>query len=154
MKFSLELPREALSIPVIRRVLGDALRGLGVTEDCVSDILVATSEACTNVVQHAVTPVAFEVIAKIDDDICMLKISDTGRGIRGAAPAEVLPDPAELDTVSESGRGIRIMRAVVDDVSVDSEPERGTVVHLEKKLHWRDEALLRRLEHELMHVAK
>ena len=41
MKFSLELPREALSIPVIRRVLGDALRGLGVSEDCVGDILLA-----------------------------------------------------------------------------------------------------------------
>ncbi|MFD0854750.1 ATP-binding protein, partial [Actinomadura adrarensis] len=53
MKFSLALPREALSIPVIRRVLGEALRGLGVSEDCVADILVATSEACTNVIQHA-----------------------------------------------------------------------------------------------------
>ena len=42
MKFSLALPREALSIPVIRRVLGDALRGLGVSDDCIGDILVGT----------------------------------------------------------------------------------------------------------------
>ena len=35
MRFSLSLPREALSIPMIRRVVGDALRGLGVAENCV-----------------------------------------------------------------------------------------------------------------------
>ncbi|NED49933.1 ATP-binding protein, partial [Micromonospora aurantiaca] len=43
MRFSLALPRDALSIPVIRRVVGDTLRGLGVSEDCVDDVLVATS---------------------------------------------------------------------------------------------------------------
>src|SRR5919198_2682032 len=78
MKFSLALPREALSIPVIRRVLGDALRGLGVSEDCVADILLATCEACTNVVKHARATARYEVLASVDDDICVLKIVETG----------------------------------------------------------------------------
>ncbi|MEO5873698.1 MAG: ATP-binding protein, partial [Streptosporangiaceae bacterium] len=64
MKFSLALPREAMSVPVIRRVLGDALRGLGVSEDCISDILVAASEACTNVVRHS-TMAEYEVVGSI-----------------------------------------------------------------------------------------
>ena len=42
-----------LSVPVMRRVLGDTLRGVGVNEDSVSDILLAATEACTNVVLHA-----------------------------------------------------------------------------------------------------
>lgn len=144
MKFSLALPREALSIPVIRRVLGDALRGLGVSEDCIADILVATSEACTNVIQHARTPVAYEVLASVDDDLCVLKITDRGAGLAAEAP----PEPAEL---SESGRGIKIMRALVDDVSFDTRPEQGTAVYLQKRLTWRDKALMRRLEGELVH---
>ncbi|HZB31300.1 MAG TPA: ATP-binding protein [Streptosporangiaceae bacterium] len=161
MKFSLALPREALSIPVIRRVLGDALRGLGVSEDCVADILLATCEACTNVVKHARATARYEVLASIDDDTCVLKIREMERvpGERGR-----LPDPFTRDdrlplsqpqprpeAEAESGRGINIMRALVDDVTFDTAAEHGTIVYLQKRLTWRDEALLRRLEYDLVH---
>jgi serine/threonine-protein kinase RsbW len=151
MKFSLALPREALSIPVIRRVLGDALRGLGVSEDCIGDILVATCEACTNVVKHAQTASRYEVLASVDGDTCILKIVDTGQG--GAADAMAEPDEMPAPE-AESGRGIKIMRALVDDVSFDTAPERGTIVYLQKRLTWRDEALLRRLEYDLVHSGR
>jgi serine/threonine-protein kinase RsbW len=147
MKFSLALPREALSIPVIRRVLGEALRGLGVAEDCVGDILVATSEACTNVIQHARGGGDFEVAGRVDDGLCLLKIMDWGRGPRRT---HAVPEPGEL---AESGRGIKIMRALVDELSIDTAPERGTVVRLEKRLTWRDEALVRGLDDRLVHSA-
>jgi serine/threonine-protein kinase RsbW len=162
MKFSLALPREALSIPVIRRVLGDALRGLGVSEDCVGDILLATCEACTNVVKHARATARYEVLASIDDDICVLKIVETGRaqGRQGrSGRREQRPDrppgppgdePPRLE--AESGRGIKIMQAVVDDVTFDTAPDYGTIVYLQKRLTWRDEALLRRLEYDLAHT--
>lgn len=147
MKFSLALPREALSIPVIRRVLGDALRGLGVSEDCIADILVATCEACTNVVKHAQTTSRYEVLASVDGDRCVLKIVDKGQGLEPGEPSPPAPE-------AESGRGIKIMRALVDDVSFDTGPERGTVVYLQKRLTWRDEALLRRLEYDLVHSGR
>jgi serine/threonine-protein kinase RsbW len=147
MKFSLALPREALSIPVIRRVVGGALCGLGVTEDCVGDILVAVSEACTNVVQHARAGNEFEILGWVGDDTCVLKILDFGRGPRRPASADDLGD------LPESGRGIRIMRALVDDLRIDAAPERGTVVHLRKRLTWNDGALVRRLERPLARTA-
>lgn len=146
MRFSLALPREALSIPVIRRVVGDALRGLGVSDDCVDDVLVATSEACTNVVQHARATGKYEVTGQVDGGFCMMKIMDWGRG--GPRPA-----PADRGALSESGRGIAIMRALVDDLDIDSSPDRGTIVHLRKRLTWRDGALVRRLDRSLMHNA-
>jgi serine/threonine-protein kinase RsbW len=148
MRFSLALPREALSIPVIRRVLGDALRGLGVSDDCVSDIVVAASEACTNAVLHARATGDFHVAGRVDDDICLLQIKDRGRGPRKAPPPA--SEPGDL---AESGRGITIMRALVDELSIDSAPEQGTVVQLRKRLTWRDEALIRRLDRSLMHSA-
>ncbi|MFC4912382.1 ATP-binding protein [Actinomadura gamaensis] len=159
MKFSLALPREALSIPVVRRVVGDALRGLGVSEDCVADILLATSEACTNVVQHARNSADYEVVGHVDDGVCLLRIMDWGHGPRQMpdSPGDPLPvdasgaiDPGAL---RESGRGLRIMRALVDDLSIESAPDRGTVVQMHKRLTWRDEALIRRLEHRLARSA-
>lgn len=145
MKFSLDLPRETLSIPLIRRVLGDTLRGLGVSEGCVGDILVAASEACTNVVQHVDSDSRYEVTVSIDRGRCVLKVMDGGPGFESEPERSV---PAD----AESGRGITIMRALVDDVVFDSRPEAGTVVYLQKTLSWRDESPMR-LAPELLKTA-
>jgi serine/threonine-protein kinase RsbW len=146
MKFSLDLPRETLSIPVIRRILGDTLHGLGVSESCVADILVAISEACTNVVQHADSTSRYEVTVGIEDGQCVLKVVDRGHGFTGHSANDVHPD-------SESGRGIKIMKALVDDVSFDSRPESGTVVYLQKRLSWEEESPIRLRHPELLKTA-
>lgn len=141
MKFSLELPRETLSVPVIRRVLGDTLRALGVTEDCASDILVATSEACTNALHHGGPDRRYEVGVRIGEANCLLKVVDRGEGFD---PADIPDTPKD----AEGGRGLELMRALVDDVSVDSAPESGTVVYLQKHLNWTQDAAMARLRPE------
>lgn len=134
---SLGLPGEALSIPVIRRVLGDALQTLGVADACVGDIEVAVSEACTNVLDHTGPGDAYEVVAAIDGAHCVLKIVDRGAGFdadglgHASAPLE-----------AEHGRGIQLMRALVDEVHFDSCPDEGTVVYMQKELSWREDAPL------------
>lgn len=145
MKFSLELPREAQSIPVIRRVLGDTLRGLGVSEGCIADALVAVSEACTNVVRHASSTAGYEVVTSIAGGYCVLKVADYGPGFT--------TEPETVSADSESGRGIKIMRALVDDVTFDTESGGGTVVYLQKQLTWQDTGPIRLLEDELMRAA-
>src|ERR1700747_3887113 len=52
VKLCLVFPREALSVPVRRHMLGDALRGLGADDDELAELLLAGTEACTNVVRH------------------------------------------------------------------------------------------------------
>ncbi|WP_018654547.1 ATP-binding protein [Actinomadura flavalba] len=147
LTFSLALPREDLTIPMVRRLLGDVLRDVGATEDCVDELLLALSEGCTNAVQHASGASGYEVVARIDGGVCVLEITDFG-----AATGETSLT-GETDQMAESGRGLRIMRALVDDLTIDSSPDRGTVVHLRKRLAWRDEALIRRLDRQLMHSA-
>ncbi|MQA88324.1 MAG: ATP-binding protein [Streptosporangiales bacterium] len=132
IRFSLVLPREALSVPVIRQVLGDALRTLGADEEGVTDILVAISEACTNVVDHAAHTDSYEVVVCINDRQCLVTVLDSGNGFD---PAVLGPLPDRLD--DETGRGIELMRALVDDVAFEDGAEGGTVVHLHKKLGWR-----------------
>jgi serine/threonine-protein kinase RsbW len=190
VRFCLVFPREALSIPVMRRVLGDTLIRLGVDENDVADLLLAVTEACTNVLRHAGGSRRYEVVAEVGRNRCQVEVVDSGRGFDPAKVAEpsagvrrrppgrpearprrrrqapawhspALPAPMPLlgrlargrrtatdraiAELPESGRGLAIMRACVDDVTLRGGPGTGTVVSLRKRIEWRDDAPLTHL---------
>jgi serine/threonine-protein kinase RsbW len=133
--------REMLSVPVMRQVLGDTLRGIGVNEESVSDILLAATEACTNVVLHAGQSArAYTVKTTVDNAACRVEVTDAGQGCRTRRtaarrqPGEI--GPADHANLAESGRGFAIMRACVDAVTLHSAPGEGTHVVLDKRIHW------------------
>jgi serine/threonine-protein kinase RsbW len=140
IKFTLQLPRDAMSVPVVRRVLNSSMRTLGVAEDCLTDIEIALTEACTNVLDHATAGDEYEVVAGLDDSACVIEVIDTGRGF----DADHLGH-AEADPSAEEGRGIQLIRALVDKVHFRSRPERGMIVHLEKQLDFTEGSPLQRL---------
>ncbi len=177
-RFCLVFPRETISVPVMRRVLGQTLDRLGVDEECIADLLLAVTEACTNVLRHSGPGFRYEVTASVDAHSCVLEVLDSGRGFdpatlpghslalrsvsrfrRRRAPAEWPfpgPPPARRTRLSrvrreeqrtlaqlpESGRGLAIMRACVDDVTLRSRPGHGTVVSLQKRIELRSDAPL------------
>jgi serine/threonine-protein kinase RsbW len=141
--------REVLSIPVMRQVLGDTLRGIGLKEDSVDDILLAATEACTNVVLHAgQSAAAYTVAATVDHRACRVEVTDAGRGCRAPGakrrrsssahgPAEAGPgDRGDHGGLAESGRGFAIMSACVDEVTLRTAPGQGTRVVLDKRIAW------------------
>ncbi|MDQ1699110.1 MAG: serine/threonine-protein kinase RsbW [Frankiaceae bacterium] len=140
IKVTLQLPRDALSVPVVRRVLATSMHTLGVEADCVEDIGIALTEACTNVLDHAAGDDEYEVVAGIDDNICTILVVDTGRGFDAAHLGH-----AEADPNAEEGRGIQLIRALVDKVRFQSRPENGMVVRLEKTLAFRDGSAIQKL---------
>ena len=140
IKFTLLLPRDSLSVPVVRRVLNSSMRTLGVVDDCLGDIELALTEACTNVLDHAAQGDEYEVVAGLDDSRCVIEVIDTGRGF----DADHLGH-AEADPGSEEGRGIQLIRALVDRVHFRSRPEAGMIVHLEKDLVFEAGSPLQRL---------
>ena len=187
VEFCLVFPRESLSVPVMRRVLGDTLSRLGIDESCVDDLLLAVTEACTNVLRHAGPGRRYELVAHVGSKRCVLEVLDSGRGFDPAkvnrrrrraglrrsvrpmgmlrrnhtAPAHAAPStPTTLRNritrsrrlareraiaeLPESGRGLAIMRACVDDVTMRSRPGQGTVVSLHKRIEWRTDAPLAR----------
>jgi len=211
VRFCLVFPREAISVPVMRHVLGDALSGLGVREDSVSDLLLAVTEACTNVLRHSGSGHGYEIVAIVGRNRCVLEVVDNGRGFSPASlsfrrtalralgahppglglrsvsrfrrrPAPVSPYSAPrapaapaghaapsapamssalrgplsrvrrsaqqraITELPESGRGLAIMRAFVDDVTLHSRPGHGTVVWLAKRIELRSDAPLARAE--------
>ena len=152
VKFCLVFQCETLSIPVMRRVLGDTLLGLGVDGDSVYDILLAATEACTNVLTHAGRQArGYVVLTSVGAADCQVEVADDGAGLPravaepGSQPAPAPVPAAELPVAQlpESGRGLAVMRACVDNVTLDSRPGRGTVVTMRKHIRWPADAPLR-----------
>src|SRR6516162_5208329 len=85
VKLCLVFPREALSVPVMRHMLGDALRGLGADDDGLAELLLAVTEACTNVVRHGGPGRRYEVVASLGRRGCRIEVQNACRGC-GAGP--------------------------------------------------------------------
>ena len=145
VKFGLVFQCETLSVPVMRRVLGDTLRGLGVDEESVYAIVLAATEACTNVLTHGGRRVRdYAVVTSLGAVACQVEVADDGVGLRrGPAEPEADPQQTPVAQLPESGRGLAIMRAFVDNVTLDSRPGHGTVVTLRKDIRWSTDAPLR-----------
>lgn len=138
IRFCLVFEHEKLSVPVMRQVLGDTLRGLGLSEDSVEDILLAATEACANVVLHAGPADAYEVATRLGRFGCRVEVRDNGVGC-GSRPARGRAQPGSQPGVrdlAEGGRGFAVMRACVDGVTLRSVPGHGTSVVLNKRIRW------------------
>ena len=61
---------------------------------------------------------------------------------RRAGDAGEMASDETIATLPESGRGLAIMQACVDDVTLTSGPESQPVVSLQKRIAWRDGAPL------------
>ncbi|MEV0383571.1 ATP-binding protein [Nonomuraea sp. NPDC050643] len=137
---ALRLPRDAASVPLIRQMLDGTLRSLGVEPQVRDDIELMLTEACSNVIRHAVPSDDYMVSATVHDDMCFIKVVDTGGGFR---PGDV-PEP---DPGAEHGRGLQIMRALADDIRFTNRRENGAVVCLEKRLRYAPGAAGQHLMH-------
>lgn len=138
IRYSLRLPRDVGTVPLVRTICRDAMSRLGVTTDCQGDVALALTEACANVVQHADGAANdYEVHIEFAGGICHIRVVDNGRGID-------LRDSTRTETIldQDSGRGIVLMRLMVDRIAFESRPEDGTIVHLQKRLELEENALL------------
>jgi serine/threonine-protein kinase RsbW len=129
INLALLLPRDMTTLPLVRHLCKHCLWEIGVSRECASDIELAVTEACANVVKHSSGDDAYEVKIAVTDDNCEIRVIDTGHGFDGASLGQ-----ADVETTAESGRGIQLMRALVDNIKFVSEPEQGTIVHLVKAL--------------------
>ena len=140
IKLTLALPRDQVSVPVVRQILTSSLTVLGVTRDVVADIQLALTEACTNVLDHAQESDEYEVSAGIDGTLCVIEVVDRGRGFEADGRGHTA-----ADLEAEEGRGIQLMRELVDQVTFERHDSHGTVVHLEKRLEWDEDSVIRKL---------
>jgi anti-anti-sigma factor len=121
----LEFPAQPAALPGVRRRLGSWLTGIGMGEQERVGVMVAVGEACANAAEHAyrgTDPGPMSVAARVDvDGVLTVTVRDEGTW-----------RPPDRDP-GDRGRGLLIMRQVVDGVELD-EQEQGTTVTLTLRL--------------------
>jgi len=157
---ALSLPRDVVSVPVTRQVLDSCLERLGVMPETRADIALALSEACANVIRHAGPGEEYEVIATTRNGRCVIEVVDNGdrdgdklpagneaavseQGTPGLAmpeagmPEHGMPEHGMPEHgMPEHGRGLKIIDAVTDELSLTGNGPAGTTVRFEKVLNW------------------
>jgi serine/threonine-protein kinase RsbW len=127
--FTVRLPVDAQSVPLVRGLLRQALEHLEVTRLRIDEIVLALTEACANVVQHAGEHEEYQVDVDIDDTLCRISVLDQGHGFDFEQVAAE-PPRNPLD----GGRGLLLMRALVDRLDFRVDDDGGHRVILEKLL--------------------
>lgn len=127
MSVRLDLPREAGSVPAVRRLLRTALSLVRVDSESGDDLEIALTEACANVVKHAAGAEKFEVHLDVNDHRCAIEVLDDGAGFDPESAGN--PEGGERH---ESGRGLALIRALGENVRMHSIPRHGSLIHFEK----------------------
>lgn len=110
------------SVPDARADVARACRGVGLGESAYEDLLVAVSEAATNVVRHSGAD-TFRVETTIVGGVVTVAVDDHGVGIHFDAASGSMPAPEAF-----GGRGLPLMEALVDEYEIQSSPQGTRVV--------------------------
>ncbi len=128
----LSFPAKPDYLLLARLALSGLVRELAVEEELLADLKLAVTEACGNAVRHAYPDGEGQVSVRylVADGAIEMIVEDQGSGFepddRVGAP---LPGPRE------SGMGMPIMGAIVDELDVQPGADgRGTVVRMLKRL--------------------
>jgi anti-sigma regulatory factor (Ser/Thr protein kinase) len=120
--FEFKLTAEPDNVRVVARALRTLLAAAGVGRERAVDIVLATTEVCTNAVQHAYPDGdgAFRVEAQLEAGRLDVVVSDHGTGIgrRRTAPRIGLP----------------LSAAIASDLRIDALEDVGTEVHMTFRL--------------------
>lgn len=132
----IRVPCEPRFLSVVRlTVAGAAARaGLGVGE--IDDLKVATSEACTNALEHAYQscpegccPVIV-IRLQIKDGEMRIEVEDEGCGFEPKRLPKVDPEQRVRE---EGGLGIYLIHSLMDEVKIESAPGSGTKITMVKR---------------------
>jgi serine/threonine-protein kinase RsbW len=120
--FELRLPARAEELRTIRHALGAWLAGQGAPPDVAADMALAAHEAAANVMEHAYPDGTGDVIvhARRVDDGFLVVVQDEGHW----------RTPGRTD---QRGRGLTVMRSLVDDLAIVPSPS-GTTVTLRRRV--------------------
>lgn len=138
VSLNIELPRQRRAVAVLRHAVTSLCREIGVAEDDVQSLALALSEACNNVVAHAHADDSFRVEFTLAGLVARVVVANA---VTPFSPAE-FEQGGDGDPWSESGRGLLIMRTLVDEARFTPSDDGGTLVELERQVRPEDGSLL------------
>jgi anti-sigma regulatory factor (Ser/Thr protein kinase) len=118
-RLRLEVPADPDELVVIRRSMERWLATSDVDERDAYRVTLATNEACMNAIEHGFggPATAFELDAELTGSEVAVVVRDSGQWRSPRAPGD--------------GRGLPMMRALMDDVDITTGPD-GTTVRLSR----------------------
>ncbi len=130
LRFTLSMPGEVRAIEPAREKMLAMLRQCTCSEEEILEVSLALQEALANAVVHGCDgkesrPVCCSV--ECDSQTVTITVEDPGRGFDAGAVRDCT-SPEGL--VSHHGRGIAIMRGLMDDVTFEN---RGSLVRMQKR---------------------
>ena len=116
-----------------RVAVASFLTQLNPTVEEVADVKTAVSEAVTNAIIHGYENEIHKVYirCRIEDNVFTVEVCDQGRGIENVEEA-MQPMYTTKPEQDRSGMGFAFMEAFMDQVTVESEPGKGTTVTMKK----------------------
>jgi PAS domain S-box-containing protein len=121
----LRLPSDANQLAPVRRTLRRWLGQFGLTSQLIDDVLIATGEACANAIEHGYLLAGgheVRLCADTSGTDLLLTVVDSGTWI-----------PPSGDVRSRRGRGLELMRALMQEVDIDAGPA-GTTVRMRTRM--------------------
>ena len=129
----LTIPAKPEYITLCRLALTGLARLQPFSDETLSDLKLALTEACSNSVRHGYRggkDGTVDILYELHADRLVIEVADDGDGF--AAARDEVGEPEEL---TEGGLGIAIIRAVADDVEIgEREPGRGSRLRFVKRL--------------------
>jgi serine/threonine-protein kinase RsbW len=122
----LVVPNEVGRVPDVRRFVGDFLADVRASVEASSEILLAVGEAAANASRHGRNPGGrseVRVRCALDGSTVTVEVADDGTGFDPEAIDSRSPDP-----FASGGRGLFLMRALMDDVEMHSSPSGTRIV--------------------------
>lgn len=115
-------------VGIIRLTTSGIANKIGFSIDDIEDMKVAVSEACTNAIKHS-SDDRFYITFNIIDNGLNIEIKDNGVGCN----IDLLGKP-DLENPKENGLGIFIIQTLMDEVSIESSDNKGTIIKMTKYL--------------------
>ena len=116
-----------------RVAVASFLTQMNPTVEEVADVKTAVSEAVTNAIIHGYEKRQgkIRIFCRISENLFFMEVSDKGKGILNVEEA-MQPMYTTKPEEDRSGMGFAFMEAFMDEVKVESEPEKGTCVRMKK----------------------
>lgn len=128
----LKIPCREEFVGIVRLQAEAIARRVHYNEEEIYDILTAVGEVCDNSIEHGKSEAGIEIQYLLTTDALRIEVVDFGPGFD---PTGMGLEPP--DVFSEGGRGIFLMKNLMDEVDIDSRPGRTRVV-MSKRRHFRD----------------
>jgi anti-sigma regulatory factor (Ser/Thr protein kinase) len=121
-RFELRVPVLPVALMFVRRELRRWLEACGLDGEVAHDLVLASSEACANAIEHPRSAIrqAIEIRARLSGSEVEIVVRDFGSWAAGTANGS-------------RGRGLEMIRSLMDEVSVSHEGA-GTVVTMRRAL--------------------